>query len=258
MTLKVKLGTRIFPWEDLLVPDQPSPFLDLGPDQDVEMVLAVLSGMGPTVPKMVQLDATGRVLLGDAAGSLGYVRLGTPASFVSILSNGGSFDGGSQFNTELEVKAINQLYNGSTWDRGRSASAANLATQSGLGASLSTPPGMWTVSSLPGAGVLASAVKAAGAAGIRHICTGIMISWGAIAAPVATAMTWVLRDGASGAGTVLAAGQLSVPAAAFQGQPVIATDLAIPGTAATAMTLEFGGALANLLEGATLLGFDAS
>lgn len=138
------------------------------------------------------------------------------------------------------------------------ASAANLAAQSSVNALLAVPPGTWSVVSTPGAGVVASAVKAAGAAGMRHVAWGIIVSFGAIAAPVATLLQWNLRDGASGAGTIIASGQVAVPAAAFASIIIPLTALNIPGTAATAMTLEFSAALANLAEGVTLVGYDAS
>lgn len=258
MGLKVKLGTRVFPWEDLLTPDFPSPFLTLGDGEDIEFVLAVMSGMGPTVPKMLQLDANGRLLIGVQSplaqvgiGDVPFPGFGARVVPAQDALTGTAING-------VVSQAFGYLFNGATEERLRSASAANLAAQAGPGIGLSSPPGMWSVVSTPAAGVQATATKAAGAAGVRHICTAILVTFGAIAAPVATQGQWVLRDGATGAGTILMSGQLAIPAAVFQGQPVFISDLSIPGTGATAMTLEFTAALANLIQGVTLLGFDAS
>lgn len=258
MGLKVKLGTRVFPWEDLLTPDFASPFLTLGDGEDIEFVLAVMAGMGPTVPKMVRLDATGaqitsltnpgavEIVNADAINGAGVLNMGGGLTVVSgnhgLITAGAvlGFDGSGGYQP--------------LW-RGR---GANYASKSAAGALFSTPPGMWSVVSTPAAGVQASASIAAGAAGVIHVCTGIVVTFGAIAAPVATAGSWVLRDGATGAGTILASGQVPVPAAVFIGPPVVLSDITIPGTAATAMTLEFTAGLANLLQGCTLIGFDAS
>lgn len=258
MPLKVKLGTRVLPFEDLLMSDTASPFLTLGDGEDIELVLAVMAGLGPTMPKMLQLDANGKLLMGNPGGSIGSViigsGLGQGGAFVVFPNDAQTFAGA----IALWAMSSGMVFNGASWDRARSASATNLVAKSGLGAAIVAPPGTWFDVSTPAAGVLASATQGAGAAGVRHICSGIIVTFGAIAAPVATSLQWNLRDGVSGAGTILASGQIAVPAAAFQGQPVYLTDLSIPGTPATAMTLEFSAALANLLEGVTLLGFDAS
>ncbi len=93
------------------------------------------------------------------------------------------------------------------------------------------------------ANTLASATLAAGAAGVRHICTGITATIGAGAtAPTAIQLTVVLRDGASGAGTIKWQAVISLPATAGAMSGVARSDLWIPGTAATAMTLEFSAA----------------
>lgn len=258
MGLKVKLGTRVFPWEDLLTPDFASPFLTMGDGEDIEFVLAVLAGMGPTVPKMVQLDASGRLLLGTGGGIQTVQINDALGSGIGRTTNASS-DNHAGSDIMVEVSANNYLSDGSiTWKRARYGSLGVLQAQSALGAALSVPPGMWSVVSTPAAGVQGTATKAAGAAGVAHVCTGVLVTFGAIAAPVATQGQWVLRDGITGVGTILMSGQLAIPAAVFQGQPVFLSDLAIPGTPATAMTLEFTAALANLIQGVTLLGFDAS
>lgn len=200
-------------------------------------LLPILGGTSTGQPSVVQiLDATGAVLI-SAVGSA-------------------AADGQGAGN-QLMIAGFNRLFNGATWDRVRSASNANLIAESGLGAALVAPPGFWAVASTPAAGTQASASRAAGGAGIRHVATGALFSWGAIAAPVATLLQANLRDGATGAGTVLEAAQLAVPAAVFQGAP-IPINCNDPGSAATAMTAEASALLANLAEGASLTGYDGA
>lgn len=105
-------------------------------------------------------------------------------------------------------------------------------------------PAMVTVKNhSPAANTQATASAAAAGAGVRWVCTAIHvgIACGGTA-PTATSGTWNLRDGATGAGTVLWSGELGVPATAGATQGMSITDLWIPGTANTAMTLEFAAA----------------
>jgi hypothetical protein len=141
-------------------------------------------------------------------------------------------------------------------------SAANLsATIQGGKALMATGPGSWPVQSTPAVTTAPSASKAAGAAGVRHVATGALISLTAVAAQ--TIIYFTLRDGATGAGTILWQIGLTQPAA---GQFTMAIPLPnLFGTAATAMTLELtnaSGALTNPVATnfatATLFGFSAS
>lgn len=134
------------------------------------------------------------------------------------------------------------LWNGTTMDRARSGSAANLSAFSATGSELCVKPGNWSVNASATAGT-PSASRVAGGAGVRHVCNSISITL----ATGATAQTPVLvnlRDGASGAGTVLQTWAIS--AVANGGMAVVTiTDLNVVGSAATAMTLEFAGATAG-------------
>lgn len=117
----------------------------------------------------------------------------------------------------------------------------------------------WVASSAPAAATQASAVRAAGAAGVRHVCTAVSITVsGGAAAPAAQTLTFNLRDGASGAGSVLASWTVGVEAAAGKTVTINLSGLQIPGTAATAMTLEGSAAPgANTLESVVLSGYDS-
>jgi hypothetical protein len=71
-----------------------------------------------------------------------------------------------------------------------------------------------------------------------------------------TTLTINLRDGASGAGTVLWTTNITAAATATNHGNLNFCDLNIPGSAATAMTLEFAAGLANESESVTLSGYD--
>lgn len=139
-------------------------------------------------------------------------------------------------------------------------SAANLAAESANNSQLVTRPGDWSVTHSPAANTQATATKAAGAAGTRHVCTGIsaVITAGATA-PTAATVTLNLRDGASGTGTVLQSWTLGIEATAGRTTVLSVSGLHIVGSDATAMTLEFAAAGgANTLESVNLTGHDAS
>lgn len=115
----------------------------------------------------------------------------------------------------------------------------------------------WIVSHAPGIGTQATASKAAGAAGVKHVATALSFGLSAKAAIGASTVTVNLRDGATGAGTVLASWTFDLPAAIVAPITVTLPLPQIKGSAATAMTLEFAAALANLLQFVNLTGYDA-
>lgn len=118
----------------------------------------------------------------------------------------------------------------------------------------------WTVSA-QGAGAQApSASKAAAAAGVRHYAVAVEFS----VSCTGTAQPSVqinLRDGATGAGTILKSWTVSAPTNASTGCAVLYSytfPVPIPGSAATAMTLEFAAAAAAAtISCVNLQGFDA-
>lgn len=116
----------------------------------------------------------------------------------------------------------------------------------------------WSVTSAPAAATQATASRAAGAAGVRHVATAIsIVVAGGAAAPAAQVLTFNLRDGATGAGPVLASWTVGVEAVAGKSVTINLDGLAIPGSAATAMTLEGSAAPgANTFESVVLTGYD--
>ena len=118
--------------------------------------------------------------------------------------------------------------------------------------------GDWTQVHFPAANTQATTSKAAGAAGVRHVCTGITaVLAGNTTAPAAAQVNVVLRDGASGAGTIKWQAVITLPAIAGAMNGITRSGLFIVGTAATAMTLEFSGAAgANTFESVSMEGVD--
>ncbi len=113
----------------------------------------------------------------------------------------------------------------------------------------------WTVTHSPAANVQASASKAAGGANQRHHATGLTASFAA-GGTAGAAVQVNLRDGASGAGTVLWSAVLAAPSG--QAQTTIVAGVDISGTANTALTLEFAAAGgASTLESVSLAGYTA-
>lgn len=110
----------------------------------------------------------------------------------------------------------------------------------------------------PAVNVQATATRAA-VTGKSHIVQTIHCTLNAgTVAPTAAQVGVVLRDGATGVGTVLWASQMSLPAVAGQSSPPIEiSGLTISGTPGNAMTLEFtaaGGA--NTFQTVAFTGFD--
>lgn len=87
---------------------------------------------------------------------------------------------------------------------------------------------------------------------IRHIADRVCFSGGATTAPSLTQLTVVLRDGATGAGTVLATFVIVVPASTGQNVAPFCADMGIQGSNNTAMTAEWSALLTNEFETVTL------
>ena len=224
------------------------------------VVYGLIGGAGGrAVP--LDVDSAGRLVL--AAGGTaqpGDTRLqdGAGTTLASILAGLVTGTGAPAGLNPLLAQALSTLFDGTNLRTQQSASAANLAAQSAVGAALIAPPGNWAVASTPAAGSQASASKAAGAAGVRHVITSAYGSFGAVAAPAATTTQFNVRDGASGAGTVLDAKTSAVPAAVFATDDLDFPVLNDIGSAATAATAEFAAAVASVSQGASLNGYDAA
>jgi hypothetical protein len=210
------------------------------------------AAIGGSVTGQLALQAAAAVIYGitsNTATTIAAALVGVPTSDALTPSQQGM----------LETLSAGLLFNGATLDRVRSASAANLIAQLGLGAALVAPPGEWdTAPSTPAIGAQATTSRAAGAAGVRHIARRVSFGFSSQALLVAvTSVTFNLRDGATGAGTILKSWTFALPAAIIQ-PFAISFEVNSPGTAATAMTLETLAAVAGLQVFTNLSGYDAS
>lgn len=149
------------------------------------------------------------------------------------------------------VQAI--FSNGATFDVQRGISATILTATTSQGIPPQVPLSTWFVTHTPAAATQATASKAAGGGTVRHVATTIT----ACSAQAGTAQTPIainLRDGASGAGTIIRSWKIST--VIQDSKCVDLSGLAMIGTANTAMTLEFAGAgVAASEQTVTLTGF---
>ena len=128
-------------------------------------------------------------------------------------------------------------------------------TVAGKERAVSVPPsgGAFNLYHLPAAATQATVTQAAGAAGVKNVATGLSFN----STTVGTAQTVIsvsLRDGATGAGTILWSTQFIQPVNNVFAMAVVLPH--IKGTAATAMTLEFSAAgAAATLQSVSLQGY---
>lgn len=140
------------------------------------------------------------------------------------------------------------------FDRARSTSGINQTATTSRGVQLVSQLSTWFETDSPAVTVAASATKTAGAAGVRHVANSITGCIEDSDSAFGT-ITLRLRDGTTGTGTVFRTWYMNFPAA----NDFRCIDITFPGmigTAATAMTLEFAGAIsANGLTTVTLTGY---
>lgn len=199
--------------------------------------------------------------LGDADSGVG-----TQAN-ANVVFNGTTYDRvrGNQSDQVAGTGMLNtipMLLDGSNLSRHRSASLANftiattLTSRNSIGVQLVEKPSRFSVISNPAAGSQATASIAAEAS-VRHVVDCVSFSAAANAAPAATLLTVNVRDGATGAGTVIWTWQIEIVAAIGQDvAPHSLCGLNLTGTTNTAMTVEFSAALANLVESVSFSGFN--
>lgn len=198
---------------------------------------------GATYDRLRSFAANADALAAPTLGLLG-VR-----NFLALF-NGTTFDRARSFGADADALAaptlgligardFPALFNGTTYDRLRSASATNISATTQIPA-LTSQPGTWAVNSNPGVNTVATVTRAAGAAGVRHVCRSVSIKLVAVATATEAVAIVNLRDGTSGTGTVLQSWTLLASASSHD--EVNLTDLYIVGSAATAMTLEFTAA----------------
>jgi hypothetical protein len=225
--------------------------------KEVGLQIAILQAMGAQGAVALGVDSAGNLKVASqpGVGSSIFVRMDSASGTILLSAAGATLDTGG--GNVLAVAPY--VFDGSALMHGvGSASAINISAQSGLRAALSTLPGQWSITANAALGAQSTASKAAGAAGVRHICTGYSIVISSQAAPAAGTLTINIRDGASGAGTILEAINLQIPAALYAPVFLPRSGLSLVGTAATAMTIESSAAYAAVGVSVNLEGYDAS
>lgn len=144
-------------------------------------------------------------------------------------------------NAATRGAAITYVFDGTNFIRALAGSAASLATLSSAGAQLVQGPGQWSINHTPVANTQATISRAA-AAGQRHVCKSITATLIGLAASAEATVLVNLRDGATGAGTILWSTRLLVVGGTGSQTGVSLSDLNIVGSVNTAMTLEFAAA----------------
>jgi hypothetical protein len=104
--------------------------------------------------------------------------------------------------------------------------------------------------------VAAGFAGATGIPGVRHVANCITVSAGSNGTPTATTLQVNLRDGATGAGTILWSTTIVASATTGQHGGVAFCGLNIVGSVGTAMTLEFSAGLASEQEAVALSTYD--
>lgn len=199
----------------------------------------------PIIGRITRFGALWTTLAGTGPGGVGF---GAP----TFAPDNADAVAPSATNSDLLAITRATLFNGANWDRQRSASAANISAAPAFGNALVALAGNWSQTSTPGAAAQATTTRAL-QAGARHVCTSIAFALAGIAAQPNIIVN--LRDGASGAGTILWSMQVG-PLVIGTSTQIFLSGLSIFGTAGTAMTLEFAGApAAGNFESVAMTGY---
>lgn len=222
----------------------------------------------PGYPMICDTATSGTVTAGQAQ----MVRC-TPAGILSTMvanQNGDTVSSASEgalvfaAGTVAALQVTPKLFNGTNFSRPYVASLANYATaatstaRNEAGAQITEKGSRWGSFSNPAAGSQAT-ISLAAEASVRHVADCVSFSAAATTAPALTALTINLRDGATGAGTILQTWQVAIPATTGTlVAPLSVCGLNLVGTTNTAMTLEFSASLANLIESVSLTAFNVN
>jgi hypothetical protein len=196
-----------------------------------------------------------RSATGDTMVSTGMTAVG------NMIFNGTNFDRVREATADALVAAGIQSVNiglfngGTTFDRWDGISATNNTATTSVGTAYVTPLSTWSVINTTSIAATAATVsKASGGGSVRHVATGITACFQDSAINTVARIVH-LRDGATGAGTILRTWFLSAGVAG-DADCINVTGLNMTGTAATAMTIEFSAApAATASETVTLTGY---
>ena len=141
--------------------------------------------------------------------------------------------------TAIQVWSLSGLFNGTTWNKQDGVSATNNTGTTSVGTAYTTQLSTWRVRDLDVGATQSVATKAAGGTTVRHVATAISACMSATVAQVP--LTVNLRDGATGAGTIIRSWTIGI-ASVNESKCVAESGLNETGTGDTAMTLEFSAA----------------
>jgi hypothetical protein len=180
---------------------------------------------------------SGKTIAADVSGTAHNVTSGEQVQFVAQAC--GTL-GSLALNT-VTNPAFSQLTDAT--NSAKMGSATNIAAATSANSLQVVLPGQWTEYHAPAVNTQATKSHAAGAAGVRHVCTWVSFTLAQNTTGSAqTLIAFNLRDGATGAGTILASWTMALPATACESRTFSLSGLNIIGTAATAMTLETAAA----------------
>lgn len=164
-----------------------------------------------------------------------------------------------------QAQVMNFVSDGATPVAQRATSLANMFTavtttaRAQIGALLVEKPSRWSAVSFPAANSQATATIAA-EAGVRHVIDCVSFSADAAAAVTAAAGNVAIRDGATGAGTIIWQMAIAHLVAAAAGVQTIAPHsfcgLNLVGTTNTAMTAELNAGVTGEVQGVSMSGFN--
>jgi len=177
---------------------------------------------------------------------------------VAVKSVSGGVTPASNFanpTNALTTFGLGGLFDGTTWDQWIGVSNTNNTAATSQGVTYVTPLSTWFVTNTPAANTQATASKAAGGGTVRHVAASITWCFATDTAAGAGPFNINLRDGATGAGTIMRTWIVDLPAVE-NSQCQDLSGLNMTGSANTAMTLEFAAAGgANTVETVTLTGY---
>jgi len=164
--------------------------------------------------------------------------------------------------TAPQIGADGMVWDTTQWVRRKGTAlatfptAVTLTSRNAVGAAVMEHSSRWSVVSAPAVSNQATASIAAEGS-VRHVVDCVAFSAASTTAPALTALTINIRDGATGAGTVIWSYALAAANATGQNIPPYSIcGLNLVGTTNTAMTAEFSILLANLVESISISGWN--
>lgn len=162
----------------------------------------------------------------------------------NLLVVGGVAHGGSQVTQALLAAAIGQ--DALSADVTNNFLTRLAAGRDGVLYTRIRPKASWSVTHAPAAAAQATISQTSAGAGLKNVMRGFMVTVIASGATTAEPVIINIRDGATGAGTVLWSAAIEVPtlsgAGSVSGSPFGMSDIYFVGSAATAMTIETAAA----------------